>query len=75
MSSGLPVLALFDWRKFKSDKRSVNEWHYVQILSMERQDSSIHVKIWNPNGAEVKLYDMPLKQFYQSIWIWWSVEV
>lgn len=75
LSTNSPVIALFDWRKFKSNKRSVNEWHYVQILSLERQNSSIHVKIWNPNGAQVELYDMPLKQFYQSIWIWWRVEV
>lgn len=65
--------SLFDWRCFTRGKRSVNEWHYVQIISIrEVEKNELEMRYWNPNGASIETKTLTIKQLRKSMYFWWS---
>lgn len=67
------VIGLFDWRCFIRGKRSVNEWHYVQIISIrEVEKNELEMRYWNPNGGCIETKVLNIKQLRKSMYFWWS---
>jgi hypothetical protein len=67
------VIGLFDWRCFIRGKRSVNEWHYVQIISIrEVEKNELEIRYWNPNGGCIETKVLNIKQLRKSMYFWWS---
>jgi len=67
------IVALFDWRFFTKGKRSVNEWHYIQINELLLDNNQqVEVNYWNPNGGCFESKSIHKKQLQKSLYMWWS---
>jgi hypothetical protein len=67
------IIGLFDWKCLQENKRSFNQWHYIQIVSLKQTEDKIILGFWNPNGGIQTELNVNKKQFLSAFWMWWRI--
>lgn len=66
------IVLLFDWRKLKHNKRSLNRWHYVQLVSIDFIREQCDFCFWNPStGKQYIKNNFSFLQFQKALKGFW----